>query len=180
MDNEMLRKIQVDIRKNFGKAVKWDNVPKENFNCYMFAVSNTVPTEVFAHEENGAVKLRSLLSESVAYFGDIGQISGKTAYNNATELIEALTCDLETLGILAESCSSDTIVPEQCVKIAFYYNTEALAEGRHSNFHFFRHEGGTWKCKRNWKKDVEQLECPIEDISITGLELIGYFQLSLT
>lgn len=49
MNSQILRKIQMDIRNNFGKIVDWNSLPKEHFNCFMFAVSNTVPTEVLDH-----------------------------------------------------------------------------------------------------------------------------------
>lgn len=179
MNSQILRKIQMDIRNNFARIVDWDSLPKGNFNCFMFAVFNTVPTEVLDYEKDGHVFLRSLVNENVPYFGDIGQISGKVHYTNVLELVEALKCDFETLGISAEECSSKEIVANQCIKIAFYYNTEDLLKGKHSGFHFIRQDGNEWKHKTGWNGDVKQLECPIEEVSITGLELIGYFRLSL-
>lgn len=181
MNSQILRRIQMDIRNNFGKIVDWDSLPKGNFNCFMFAVSNTIPTEILHHqdEKDGRVFLESLVNEKVPYFSDIGQISGKVQYTNVSELIEALKSDLETLGILAEECSSKEIVSNQCIKIAFYYNTEDLLRGIHSNFHFIRQEGNKWVHKKGWGGNIEQLECPIEEVSIKGLELIGYFRLSL-
>lgn len=179
MNNDMLERIRLDIRNNFCKALNWDKIPKGNFNCYMFAVSNTVPTEVFDYNKDGNTYLRSLISENVAYFGDIGQISGKKDYTNVTELIYALKCDLETLGISMEVCSLKKVVQEQCVKIAFYYNIADLENCKHSTFHFLREENGAWMHKDGWTGDLIQLEQPIEGLSITGMELVGYFQLSL-
>lgn len=179
MDNQVLRKIQMDIRNNFGKIVNWDSLPKGSFNCYMFAVSNTVPTEVLHHEENGKIFLTSLINENVPYFGEIGQISGKVHYTNVSGLIEALKCDFETLGIQAEECSLDEIIANQGVKIAFYYNTKDLLKGIPTSFHFIRQEGETWLHKNGWSGNVEQLDFPIEEFSIADLELIGYFRLTL-
>lgn len=179
MNSQILRKIQMDIRNNFGKAVNWDSLPKRNFNCFMFAVLNTIPTEVLYYEKDGQNFLKSLINENIPYFGDIGQISGKVHYTNISELIEALKSDLETLGILAEECSSKEIMLNQCIKIAFYYNTEDLLRGIHSGFHFIRQDGNKWVHKTSWSGNIEQLECPIEEFSAVGLELIGYFRLSL-
>lgn len=179
MNNKILREIQMDIRNNFGKTVNWDTIPKGNFNCFMFAISNTVPTEILDYEEKGINYLRSLVGENVPYFGDIGQISGKTNYTTITELIEALKCDLETLGIFMENCSSETIVSDQYVKIAFFYNIEDLVIGKHSHFHFIKQDGNVWKHKSGWTGNIEQIEVPIDTISFTDLKLIGYFKLSL-
>ena len=179
MNSQILRKIQMDIRENFGKIVNWDSLPKENFNCYMFAILNTVPTEIFDYSKDGQNFLKSLINEDVAYFGNIGQISGKVHYKNVSELIEALKSDFEALGILAEECSSKEIVANQCIKIAFYYKKEDLLRGIHSGFHFIRQDGNKWVHKNGWTGDIEQLECAIEEVSITGFELIGYFRLSL-
>ena len=79
MKSQKLREIQMDIRNNFSKNVDWNSLPKGNFNCYMFALKNTIPTEIFDHEENNQVFLRSLIDEKISYFGDIGQISGKVS-----------------------------------------------------------------------------------------------------
>lgn len=179
MNSQILQKIQMDIRNNFGKIVDWDSLPKENFNCFMFAFSNTVPTEILAFKEDGQIFLESLINEKVSYFGDIGQISGKVHYTSVSELIEAVKSDFETLGILAEECSSKEIVLNECIKIAFYYNTEDLLKGIHSDFHFVRQDGNKWVHKTGWYGDIKQLEYPIEEISFAGLELIGYFRLSL-
>ncbi len=179
MNSQILRKIQMDIRNNFGKIVDWDSLPKGNFNCFMFAVSNTIPTEILDHEKDGHTFLKSLINENIPYFGDIGQISGEVHYTSVSDLIEALKSDLETLGILATECSSEEIVADQCIKIAFYYNTEDLLKGLHSNFHFIRQDGNKWVHKTGWSGEIKQLECPIEEFSPTGLELIGYFRLSL-
>jgi len=174
----ILREIQMNIRSNFGKLVNWDDIPKGNFNCYMFAISNTIPTEVFDYEKDGEIYLKSCIGANVPYFGNIGQISGKSNYTNVTELINALKCDLETLGISVESCSLETVVPKQCVKIAFYYNTEDLLKGKHSGFHFLRQDNNIWEHKKGWTGTVEQLESFDGDTTIAGLDLIGYFQLA--
>lgn len=87
---------------------------------------------------------------------------------------------MKILGILATESSAEEIVEEQCIKIAFYYNTEELLKGKHSNFHFIRQEGNKWIHKNGWNGDVEELDCPIGEFSAIGLELIGYFSLSLT
>lgn len=179
MKSQKLREIQMDIRNNFGKNVDWNSLPKGNFNCYMFALKNTIPTEIFDHEENNQVFLRSLIDEKISYFGDIGQISEKVHYSNVSELIEALKSDLKILGFLATESSAEEIVEEQCIKIAFYYNTEELLKGKHSSFHFIRQEGNKWFHKNGWNGDVEELDCPIGEFSAIGLELIGYFRLSL-
>lgn len=179
MNNQILREIQMDIRKNFGKPVDWNSLPKGSFNCLMYAISNTVPTEVLDHQEEGCCFLRSVIDENISYFGDIGQISGKVHYTNVSELIQALKSDFETLGILAEECSLKEILSNQYIKIAFYYNTEELLRGIHSHFHFIRQDGNKWLHKNGWTGNIEQLKYPIEKISFTGLELIGYFRLSL-
>ena len=179
MNSQILRKIQMDIRNNFGKIVDWDSLPKGNFNCFMFAIFNTIPTEVLYYDKDGHTFLKSLINENVAYFGDIGQISGKVHYTSVSELIEALKSDFGTLGILATECSSEEVIANQCIKVAFYYNTEDLLRGKHSNFHFIRQDGNRWVHKTGWRGDIKQLECPIEEIQVTGLELIGYFRLSL-
>ena len=104
----------------------------------------------------------------------------KFHYSNVSELIEALKSDLKILGFLATESSAEEIVEEQCIKIAFYYNTEELLKGKHSSFHFIRQEGNKWFHKNGWNGDVEELDCPIGEFSAIGLELIGYFSLSLT
>ena len=103
----------------------------------------------------------------------------KFHYSNVSELIEALKSDLKILGFLATESSAEEIVEEQCIKIAFYYNTEELLKGKHSSFHFIRQEGNKWFHKNGWNWDVEELDCPIGEFSAIGLELIGYFRLSL-
>lgn len=180
MNSKILRDIQLDIRRNFGKTVNWSSLPKGNFNCFMFAISNTIPTEILWYEIFGDILLKSTINEEIGYFSDIGQISGKTDFTNVSELIEALKCDLETLGILAEECTAKEILINKYVKIAFYYDTETLCKnGEHSNFHFVRQDGNRWFHKVGWSDDIEELKCPIEEISFEGLQLIGYFRLSL-
>lgn len=179
MNNEVLRKIQMDIRNNFGKAVDWSSIPKGDFNCFMFAVLNTVPTERLHHVQDGINYLDSLINENVLYFADIGQISGKVNYTDISELIEAVKGDLDTLGILAQETSLTETVTKGCVKIAFYYDTESLLKGKHSKFHFIRQEGEAWVHKEGWAGDIKQLDYPIEEFSVDRLELIGYFKLSL-
>lgn len=169
----------MDIRNNFGKTVDWDAIPKRNFNCYMYAIFNTIPTEVLSYQKDGQNFLNSLINENILYFTNIGQFSGKVNFTNVSELVEALKCDLETLGILAEECSSKEILSNQYVKIAFYYNTEDLLKGKQANFHFLRQDGDKWMHKVGWPGNIEQLEYPIEEFSATGLNLIGYFRLSL-
>ncbi len=179
MDSQVLRKIQMDIRNNFGKYVDWSSVPKETFNCYMFALSNTIATEVFSHCEDGEIHLQSVIDENVVYFGDIGQISGKSNYSNKSELIDALKSDLEILGIIATESLDNDILTDKYVKIAFYYDTDTLLKGKHSNFHFIRQDGNKCVHKMGWIGDVEELKCSIEEISVEGLELIGIFKLRL-
>lgn len=179
MNNEVLRKIQMDIRNNFENAVDWSSIPRGDFNCFMFAVLNTIPTEILHHVQDGINYLDSLLDENVLYFANIGQISGQTNYTNISELIEALKGDLDTLGILAQESSLTETVTNGCIKIAFYYDTESLLKGKHMNFHFIRQEGEVWVHKEGWAGDIKQLDYPIEEFSADRLELIGYFQLSL-
>ena len=172
----------MDIRSNFGKIVNWDCLPKGNFNCYMFAVMNTIPTEVLEYVDiiSGMPVLRSLIDEHTPYyFADIGQISGNTCYTNSNELIEALKCDFETLGLSVEECNSNTPVPEGHIKIAFYYNTHGLSRGKHSNFHFARQDGDKWFHKLGWIGSIKQLDYPIEEFLVYNLDLMGYFLLTL-
>ena len=82
MKNQILREIQMDIRNNFGKNVDWTSLPKENFNCFMFAIKNTIPTEKFDHQKGDQVFLKSLINEKVAYFGHIGQRAGTMFITN--------------------------------------------------------------------------------------------------
>lgn len=179
MKSQILRKIQMDIRNNFGKNVDWNSLPKGSFNCFMFAIKNTIPTEEFDHQEGEQVFLKSLINENVAYFGKIGQISGQLYYSSVPELKKALKCDLKTLGIIATECSEEEILEEKCIKIAFYANTEELIKGKMTNFHFIRQEGNEWFHKNGWNGCVEELDCPIGEFSAEGLELISYFSLSL-
>ena len=179
MKNQILREIRMDIRNNFGKNVDWTSLPKENFNCFMFAIKNTIPTEKFDHQKGDQVFLKSLINEKVAYFGHIGQISGKLNYSSVPELIDALKSDLKLLGIIATECSEEEIIEEKCIKIAFYGNKEELLKGKMTNFHFIRQEGNKWFHKNGWIGGIEELDCPIGEFSADELELISYFSLSL-
>ena len=128
--NQMLKKVQMDIQKNFGKDVNWDSLPKGSFNCYMFAVFNTVPTEVldFVDEEHGIAICKCLTNEKLS-IGGIGGISGRIHYTTVAGLIKALKCDLACLGILLEDSSLEEIVTNPFVKLAFYYLFTLLCPG---------------------------------------------------
>ncbi len=174
MTDRILRKIRMDIHNNFGKKVDWSSIPTGNFNCYMFAIFNTVSTETLDCVKDGKVFLNSLIHEEVMYFGRIGQFSGNTRYSTVPEVINAWKGDLRILGILAEECSLDEKLPNGYVKVAFFYDIN-----NRSNFHFIRQEGEKWIHKPGWFHDVEELEVPIEKFFYNGLELIGIFRLSL-
>lgn len=179
MNDQILRKIQMDIRKNFGKRVNWNNIPKGNFNCYMFAIFNTVPTEILDHEENGENYLVSCINEDISYFGKIGQISGNTEYKNKEELVYAVKSDLKCLGIRAERCSTKEVMRDGETKIAIYADTKALKRKEHVRFHFMRQDGYGWSHKLGWSGEVETVNSPIEYITFQGLKFIGCFRLSL-
>ncbi len=180
LENQILREIKIDIRKNWCNPIDWDSLPVGNFNCFMYSVFNTIPTEIFeSFNESGHIELHSLVNENVAFFGDIGQISGKVNYSNVPELVKALKSDLATLGIKARKCFSWQKVRKGSVKIAFYYNTDDLKKGKHSNFHFLRQENGKWMHKMGWNMGIEELEFPISNLYLVGLDLIGFFELSL-
>lgn len=180
LKGEILRKIQLDIRKNFGKTVNWESIPKKNFNCYMYAISNTMPTEILDIEYCGDLYYKSLIGENVTYFGDIGNISGKNEFKNIPELVEALRSDLDILGIKMSECLPNKLLLETEQKIAFYYDLYQLYSGKHGGFHFIKQDCfGEWSHKTGWGGDVKKIEVPIESVEIVGLDLIGYFQIGL-
>lgn len=180
LKGKILREIQLDIRKNFGKAVNWEGIPKRNFNCYMYAISNTIPTEILDIEYCGDLYYKSLIDENVTYFGDIGNISGKNEFKNIPELIEALKSDLDILGIKMSACSSKKLLIGRTQKIAFYYNLQQLYTGQHGSFHFVKQDCfDGWSHKVGWIGDIKKIKVPIESIEFAGLDLIGYFQLRL-
>ena len=181
LKGKILREIQMDIRKNFGKTVNWESLPKGKFNCFMYAVSNTIPTEVLYEEKDDEPPmLISLVNEPVAYFGNIGQISGNLNFRDTVGLIEALKADMKTLGILAEKCSPEDIVPNDCIKIVFLYDTSKLSNGTDANFHFLKCEGiNHYTHKNGWTGDVESFVCTVDELEDEDLEIIGFFKLSL-
>ena len=46
MQAERLKQIQKNIRENWGKVKPFNRIPKNFFNCYMFAICCTMPTEI--------------------------------------------------------------------------------------------------------------------------------------
>ena len=178
MNDQKLMEIRLDIRKNFGKPVNWEKLPIENFNCYMFAANNTIPTEILDYQEGRKIFLTSLICEDVAYFGNIGQFCGKTDYKDIPGLIEAVKGDLETMGyIVDESFAQEKVTDHN--KIAFYYDVESLLNGKHGTFHFIRQVGDKWLHKSGWTREIEEIPCSIEELTIAGVSLIGYFKLGL-
>ena len=181
MEEQILRRIKIDIRNNFGKVINWNCLKVTHYNCFMFAVGNTIPTEIFVCRENGIACLESLIGADVAYFGNIGQISGKNQYKSIEELIEALKSDLETLGFCIEESFLEQRIETGTIKIAFYYNIKELGKNEYANFHFIKQEeNGIWIHKRGWRDGIEQLGKSITDYHVNGLEFVGCFRLTLS
>lgn len=178
MQAEKLKQIQENIRENWGKVKPFKKIPKNCFNCYMFAICCTIPTEILLN--SGAYI--STINEKVAYFGSIGQFSG-TDYKTLHQYKQALVNDLRVLGILAEECSKNFTPDEATLKIAFFSNFKEGIPKEDEEFHFLRFVASEkcWMGKEGFPGGFQNLGrgCCIEKINVTNQKLIGVFKLRL-
>ena len=107
MQAEKLKQIQENIRKNWGKVKPFKRIPKKHFNCYMFAVCCTVPTEILTCTGTCI----STINENVTYFGSIGQFSG-SKYETREQYKEAWFLRLSSL----KNRNSIVIIAERAEK----------------------------------------------------------------
>jgi len=173
-----LKKIQESIRENWGKVKPFKEVPKNNFNCYMFAVCCTEPTEILI--SNGCFV--STINESVGYFGSIGQFS-ETTYKTLEQYKQAFINDLNVLGISVEECFEDFTPPEDTIKIAFFSNFEEGISKAEEEFHFLRFvpSKNRWMGKEGFQGGFQNLKrgASIEKIGVIDQKRIGIFKLRL-
>lgn len=178
MQQEKLKKIQESIRKNWGKVKPFNKIPIYNFNCYMFAICNTEPTEILF---NGRMMV-STVGEYVSYFGSIGRFS-RTSYKNLEQYKQALINDLRVLGILAEECEADAEIDKEQIKIAFFSNFEEGMPKAEEEFHFLRFvpTENRWMGKEGYPGNLQRIRrgCSIEQINVVGQRRIGIFKLTL-
>lgn len=178
MQEEKLKKIRESIRNNWGKVRPFTKIPTKSFNCYMFAICNTEPTEMLT-KDNICV---STVGENIAYFGSIGQISG-TTYKTLNEYKQAFINDLRVLGILAEECFEDPFITEDTIKIAFFSNFEEGMSEMKEEFHFLRFvpSRNRWMGKAGFPGGFQKLKrgYSINQINVIGQKRIGIFKLTL-
>lgn len=183
MNEKILEDIQLDIRKNFNKHnnLFWKKIDITHYNCYMYVISNTIPTEMLDYLSDDQPFLRSVISYNMKFFfGDIGQISGKINFHNTEQLKEALKADLNVLGFDVKECTLSEKLDKRYKRIAFFYDLERLEKyGSHQNFHFLRQQENFWFHKRGWDGPIEKIKEPIEDFKADGLHLVGYFKIRL-
>lgn len=175
---DVVVQIKEDIRKNWGKVNTFSKIDKNNFNCYMFAVCCTKPTEILT--SNGTYT--STIGEPIPYFGSIGHISG-TPYKTLEEYKQAFINDLKVLGISAEECFEDFLVTGEEIKIAFYSNFEEGISEEEEEFHFLRFipSKNYWMGKEGFPGGFQKLKrgCSIEEIEVIDQKRIGLFRLRL-
>ena len=178
MQAEKLKQIQENIRKNWGKVKPFKRIPKKHFNCYMFAVCCTVPTEILTRTGTCI----STINENVTYFGSIGQFSG-SKYETREQYKEAWVNDLRVLGIYAEECFEDFTPTEDTIKVAFYSNFEEGMPEAEKEFHFLRFVPSKkrWMGKEGFPGDFQKLlrGCHINNITVIDQKRIGIFKLRL-
>ena len=178
MQAKKLKQIQKNIRKNWGKVTPFKLIPKKHFNCYMFAVCCTMPTEILTRTGTYI----STIDESVTYFGSIGQFSG-TKYKTREQYKIAWLNDLKVLGIHAEECSEDFIPTEDTIKVAFYSNFEEGMSRSEEQFHFFRYipSKRRWMGKGGFPGGFQKnpRDCHINRINVTEQKRLGIFKLRL-
>ena len=181
MNEAYLNLIRESIRKNWGKVQPFRKLPKNHFNCYMFAVCSTVPTEILVDDNT----LQSMVCENGSYFGSIGRFSG-TQYRNAKELKQALINDLDVLVIKAEETSEDylpSILDRKTILIAFYSNYISGMFRKHEQFHFLRYipHKGEWMGKEGFPGGFQNLGhgTKIGTVNVINQNRIGIFKLQL-
>lgn len=178
MQEEKLKKIQKSIRKNWGKVKPFKKLRKKSFNCYMFAVCNTEPTEILT-KDNICV---STIGENVTYFGSIGQISG-TTYKTLNEYKQAFINDLRVLGILPEECFEAPSITEDTIEIAFFSNFEEGMSETEEEFHFLRFvpSRNQWMGKAGFPGEFQKIKrgYSIDEINVIDQKRIGIFKLTL-
>lgn len=181
MKKETLEKIKQDIRKNWNKVLPFTFIPKEHFNCYMFAVCCTIPTEI----PGGDGVLESFTGEKKTYFSSIGNFSGST-YHNQQQQKQALLNDLDTLGITAEEVPSSytpSIFDRKSVLIAFYSNYIPGMFRKHEEFHFLRYVPSRkeWMGKEGYPGGFQHIGrgISIDAVNVINQNLIGIFKLQL-
>lgn len=178
MQAEKLKQIQENIRENWGKVKPFKVIPKNYFNCYMFSICCTVPTEILT---NSGIYI-STINESVAYFGSIGQFSG-TNYKTLEQYKKAWVNDLRVLGIYAEECSKDFIPDKNTLKVAFFSNFEEGMQKADQEFHFLRFVPSEkrWMGKEGFTYGLQNLKrgCDIEQINVINQKRMGIFKLRL-
>ena len=179
MQAEKLKQIQQSIRENWGKVRPFKTIPKNNFNCYMFAVCNTVPTEILICNDIYI----STIGESISYFGCIGNISG-TTYKTLEEYKQAFINDLRVLGISAQECFEDvTTITEDSMIIAFFSNFEEGISVADLEFHFLRFipYQNRWMGKEGFHGELQKIKqgYPIEQVNVIDQKRIGIFRLKL-
>lgn len=178
MQPEKLQEIRKSIRRNWGKFAPFENIPQNHFNCFMFAICSTIPTEIFITNTTCI----SLLCEDVAYFGSIGQFS-RTKYKTREEFKQAFKNDLKVLGIHAEECAVDFIPTKTTLKIAFYSNYTNNMEQKNVDFHFLRFfpNKNQWIGKEGFTGTFQKMKrgYHIDQIKVVNQERIGIYKLSL-
>ena len=178
MQAAVLKKIQKSIRENWGKVEPFKKIPQRSFNCYMFAICNTEPTEVLT-ESNTYV---STIGEDIPYFGAIGHISG-TAYKTLDEYRQAFINDLRVLGIRAEECLEEPCITADTILIAFFSNFEEGMDERKKEFHFLRFVSSKnqWMGKAGFPGGFQEIEAKysIDKINVYNQKKIGIFKLTL-
>lgn len=181
MKKETLEKIKQDIRKNWNKVLPFAFIPKPHFNCYMFAICCTIPTEIL--KDDGV--LENLTGDSKTYFSSIGNFSGST-YHNQQQQKQALLNDLDTLGITAEEVTSSytpSIFDRKSVLIAFYSNYIPGMFRKHEEFHFLRYVPSRkeWMGKEGYPGGFQHIGrgVSIDAVNVINQNLIGIFKLQL-
>ena len=168
MNQKILEKVQMNIRKNFGKEITYQNNNPFTMNCFMYAVFCNQPIEICKEIISGIPDLYSF--DGKAYFSTIGGFSN-SKFNTLIGLKRALTKDLDVLGLNSEWVSKDYKLKENEFKIAFYYDT------KNNNFHFFRQESdGKWSEKAGWKGDIYKFSMLV---AYNNMGLIGFKKISL-
>lgn len=176
--DDVVIKLRKNIQKNWGKVNSFRQIDKNDFNCYMFAICCTEPTEILTAKGTYV----STIGENISYFGAIGHISG-TLYKTLEEYKQAFINDLNVLGISAEECFDDFTVTGDDIKIAFYSNFEEGLPKEEEEFHFLRFipSKNYWMGKEGFPGGYQKLKrgSSIEEIEVIDQKRIGLYRLRL-
>lgn len=175
---DVVIKLRKNIQKNWGTVNSFRYIDKNTFNCYMFAICCTEPTEILTAKGTYA----STIGENISYFGAIGNISG-TPYKTLEEYKQAFINDLNVLGISAEERFDDFTVTGEDIKVAFYSNFEEGISKEEEEFHFLRFipSKNYWMGKEGFPGGFQKLKCgnSIEEIEVIDQKRIGLYRLRL-